>query len=116
MAVPIRTRPSIPLGQSPPSALSNSVKLGAMPCRATQDRWVMVIHSDKTWSTGEGNGKPLQYSCIENPVNSMNRQKDRILKGELSRMVGAQCATGNPWRNNSKKNDETSQKQKEHQL
>ena len=57
------------------TALSNSVKLRAMPCRATQDRPVMVESSDKTWSTGEGNGKPLQYSCLENPMNSMKRQK-----------------------------------------
>ena len=53
-----------------------------MPCRATQDRWVMVESSDKMWSTGEGNGKPLQYSCHENPMNSMKRQKDRTLKND----------------------------------
>ena len=75
------------------TALSNSMKLWAMPCRATQDRWVMVESSDKTWSTGEGNGKPLQYSCLENPMNSMKRQKYRILKDELLRLVGAQYAT-----------------------
>ena len=56
--------------------------------RATLDRWVMVEHSDKTWSTGEGNGKPLQYSCLETPMNSMKRQNDRILKEELPRSVG----------------------------
>ena len=56
--------------------------------------WVMVERSDRTWSTGEGNGKPLQYSCIENPMNSMKRQNDKILKDELSRSVGAQFATG----------------------
>ena len=61
------------------TALSNSMELRAMPCRATQDGWVMVESSDKTWSTGEGNGKPLQYSCLENPMNSMKRQKDRTL-------------------------------------
>ena len=60
----------------------------------TQDRQVMEESSDKTWSTGEGNGKPLQYSCLENPMNSMKRQKDRILKDELPRSVGAQYATG----------------------
>ena len=65
-----------------------------MPRRATQDGWVMAESSDKTWSTGEGNSKPLQYSCLENPMNSMKRQKDRILKDELSRSVGAQYATG----------------------
>ena len=58
-----------------------------MLCRATQDGWVMVESSDKTWSTGEGNGKPLQYSCFENPMNSMKRQNDRILKEELPRSV-----------------------------
>ena len=59
------------------------MKLWAMPCRATQDRQVMVESSDKMWSTGEGNGKPLQYSCLENPLNSMKRQKDRTLKDKL---------------------------------
>ena len=54
-----------------------------MPCGATQDRWVMVERCDRMWPTGEGNGKPLQYSCLENPMNSMKRQNDRILKGEL---------------------------------
>ena len=66
-----------------------------MPHRATQDVWVMVESSDKTWSTGEGNGKPLQYSCLENP---MKRQNDRILKEELPRSVGAQYTTGDQWR------------------
>ena len=69
------------------------MKLRAMPHRANQDRWVMVESSDKTWSTGEGNGKPLQYSFLENPMNSMKTQKDRTLKDELPRSVGAQCAT-----------------------
>ena len=58
-----------------------------MPCGATQDRWVMVERSDRMWSTGEGNGKPLQYFCLENPMNSMKRQKDRTLKDELPRLV-----------------------------
>ena len=64
-----------------------------MPCGATQDRQVMVERSDRVWSTGEGNGKPLQYSCLENPMNSMRRQNDRTLKEELPRSVGAQYAT-----------------------
>ena len=81
-----------------------------MPCRATQDGWVMVERSDRMWSTGEGNGKPLQYSCLENHMNSMKRQKDRTLKDELPRSVGAQYATGEEWRNNSGKNEETEQK------
>ena len=68
-----------------------------MLCRATQDSWVMVESSDKMWSTGERNGKRLQYSCLENPMNSMKRQKDRTLKHELPRSVGAQYATGNQW-------------------
>ena len=63
-----------------------------MPCGATQDRHVMVERSGRMWSTGEGNGKPLQYSCLENPMNSMKRQNDRILKEELPRSVGAQYA------------------------
>ena len=74
----------------------------------------MVKSSDKMWSTGEGNGKPLQYSRLENPMNSMNRQKYRTLKDELSRLVGAQYATGDHWRNNSRKNEETAPKQKQH--
>ena len=85
-----------------------------MPCRATEDGWVMVESSDKTWSTGEGNGKPLQYSCLENPMNSMKRQKDRTLKDELSRSVGAQYDTGDQRRSNSRKNEETEPKQKQH--
>ena len=70
--------------------------------------------SDRMWSTGEGNGKPLQYSCFENRLNSMKRQKDRTLKDELPRSVGAQYTTGNQWRNNSRKNEETESKQKQH--
>ena len=65
-----------------------------MPCRATHDGRVMLESSDKMWSTGEGNGKPLQYSCLENPMNNMKRQKDEKLKDELPRLVGAQYATG----------------------
>ena len=79
--------------------------------RATQEGWVMVESSGKTWPTGEENGKPLQYSCLGNPMNSMKRQKDRTLKDELSRSVGAQYATGDQWRNNSRKNEETEPKQ-----
>ena len=85
------------------TALSNSMKLWAMPCRATQDRWVIVESSDKMLSTGEGNGKLLEYSCLENPMNNMKRQKDRTLKDELPRSVGAQYATGDQWRNNFRK-------------
>ena len=80
-----------------------------MPCRATQDGWVMVESSEKMWPTGEENGKPLQYSCLENPMNSMKRQNDRTLKDELPRSVGAQYATGDQWRNKSRKNKERSQ-------
>ena len=75
-------------------------------CRATQDRKVIVESSDKNWSTGEGNGKPLQYSCLENPMNSKKSQKDLKLKEELPKLVGAQYATGEEWRNNSRKNEE----------
>ena len=85
----------------------------AMPCRATQDGWVMVESSDKMWSIEEGNGKPLQYSCLENPMNSVKRQKDRTLKDELPRSVSAQYATGDLWRNNSRKNEEMKPKQKQ---
>ena len=84
-----------------------------MPCRATQDGRVTVESSDKTWSTGEGNGKPLQYSSFENPMNSMKRQKDMTLKDELPRSVVAQYATREEWRNNSRKNEEMEPKQKQ---
>ena len=85
-----------------------------MLCGATQDGQVMVERSDRMWSTGEGNGKPLQYSCLENPMNSMKRQNDRILKEKLPRSVGAQYATGDQWRNNSRKNEEMEPRQKQH--
>ena len=84
-----------------------------MPCGATQDGWVMV---DRVWSTGEGNGKPLQYSCLENPMNSMKRKKDRTLKDELPRSVGAQYAVGGQRRNNSRKTKEMEPKHKKHPL
>ena len=74
-------------------------------CRATQDRQVIVERSYRMWATGEGNGKPLQYSCLENPMNSMKKQNDRILKEELARSLGAQYATGDQWRNNSRENE-----------
>ena len=70
--------------------------------------------SDRMWSTGEGNGKPLQYSCLENPMNSIKREKDRTLKEELPRSVGAQYATGDQWRSNSRKNEGMKSKQKQH--
>ena len=76
------------------------------PCKVTQDGRVIVESSDKTWSTGEGNGKLLQYSCLENPMSSMKRQKDRTLKDELPRSVGDQYATGEEWRNNILQKDE----------
>ena len=70
----------------------------------------MVESSDKMWSTGEGNGKPLQYSCLEHPMNSAKRQKDRTLKDELPRLVGAQYAAGEEWRNSSRRNEEAEPK------
>ena len=83
-------------------------------CRATQDGWVMVERSDRMWFTGEGNGKPLQYSCLENPIDSMKRQNDRIPKEELPRSLDAQYATGDQWRNNSRKNEGMEPKQKQY--
>ena len=68
--------------------------------------------SDRMWSTGEGNGKPLQYSCLENTMNNMKRQNDRILKEELPRSVDAQYAAGDQWRSNSRKNEGMEPKQK----
>ena len=87
-----------------------------MPYRANQDGRVMVESSDKAWSTRERNGKPLKYSCLEKLINSMKRQKDRTLKDELPRSVGAQYAIGIQWRNNSKKNEEMEPKQKQHSV
>ena len=95
------------------TALPNSMKL-SHACGATQDGQVMVERYDRMWSTGEGNGKPLQYSCLENSMNSMKRQNDRILKEELPRSVGAQYATGDQWRNNSRKNEGMEPKQKQY--
>ena len=95
------------------TALSNSMK-PSHARRATQEGRVMVERSDRMWSTGQENGKPLQYSCIENPMNSMKRQNDRILKEELPRSVGAQYATEGQWRNNSKKNEGMEPKQKQY--
>ena len=95
------------------TALSNSMKLSHAH-GATQDGWVMVESYDRMWSTGEGNGKPLQYSFLENPMNSMKRQNDRILKEELPRSVGAQYAPGEQWRNDSKKNEDMEPKQKQY--
>ena len=92
----------------------NSMKSRAVLHRAIQDRKVMVESSDKMWSTGEGNDKLPLYSCLENPMNSMKRQKDRTLKNELLRLVGAQYATGDQWRNNFRKNEEMEPKQKQH--
>ena len=89
------------------------MKLWAMLCRATWDEQVMVESSDKMPSTGEGNGNPLQH-CLENPMNSTKRQKDRTLKEELPRSVGVQYATGDQWRNKSRKNEEMEPKQKQH--
>ena len=85
-----------------------------MPCGATQDWWVMVERSDRMQSTGEGNGKSLQYSCLENHMNSMKRQNDRTPKGELTGSVGAQYSTGDQWRNNSRKNEGMEPKQKQY--
>ena len=89
------------------------MKLWAMPCRATQDRQVMVESSDKTWSTREGNGKWLQYPCLENPMKRMRMQKIYDLERWTPRLVSAQYATGDQWRNNFRKNEETEPKQKQ---
>ena len=95
------------------TALSSSMKLSH--ALWGHPRWTgMVERSDTMWSTGEGNGKPLQYFCLENPMNSMKRQNDRILKEDLPRSVGAQYATGDQWRNNSRKNEGMEPKQKQY--
>ena len=95
------------------TALSNSMK-PSHACGATQDRLVMVERSDRAWSTGEGNGKPLQYSCLYYPMNSVKRQNDRIPKEELPRSVGAQYATGDQRRNKYRKNEGMEPKQKQY--
>ena len=96
------------------TALSNSMKT-SHAYGATQDGWVMVERSDRVWSTGEGNGKPLQYSCLENPMNSsMKRQNDRIPKEELPRSLRAQYASGYQRRNKYRKNEGREPKQKQY--
>ena len=95
------------------TASSNSMK-PSHASGATQDGRVMVERSDRMWSTGEGNGKPLQCSCLENPMNGMKRQNDRIPKEELPRSLAAQYATGDQWRNNSRKNEGMESKQKQY--
>ena len=95
------------------TALSNSMKV-SHALGAIQDGWVMVESSDRMWCTGDGNGNPLQYSCLENPLNRMKRRNDRILKEELPRSVGAQHATGDQWRKNSRKNEGIEPKQKQY--
>ena len=99
--------------------LYNSVKVWAMPCRATQDRRAVVESPDKTWSTGEGNGKPLQYSCPKNPMNSMVRQKDITPEDEPPRSECVQYATGEGWRaisDSSRKNEASGPKWKWHSV
>ena len=93
------------------TALPNSMKLWVMPCRATQDGQLMVESSDRMCSTGEGNGSSA--SCLENCTNSMKRQKDMTLKDELPRLVRAQYATGEQWRNSSRRNEEAELKWKQ---
>ena len=95
------------------TALPSSMKL-SHDREATQDGRVMVERSDRMWSSGEGNGKSLQYSCLENPMNSMKKQNGRILKEELPRSVGAQDASGDQWRNNSRKKEGMESKQKQY--
>ena len=87
-----------------------------MPCGTTKDGWVMVERFERMWSIGEGTDKPPQYSCLENPVNSMKRQKDRTLKIELPRSVGGQYVPGDEWTHNSRKNEETEPKQKQYRV
>ena len=80
----------------------------------TEIDWFLQEYIDKTRSTGEGNGKPLQYSCLESPMDSMKRQNSRTLKDELPKLVSSQYATGDQWRTNSRENEETQPKQKQH--
>ena len=89
--------------------MSNSMK-PSHAMWAHQDGRVMVERSDRMWSTREGNGKPVQYSCLENPMSSKKRQNGKIIKEELPRAVGAQYATGEEWRNSFRKNEEAEPK------
>ena len=102
LEVPLKFPAVVTMGNLPPSVI------------LAQDRRVMVERSDRMWSTGEGNGKPLEYSCLENPLNSMKRQNDMILKEKLPRSVGAQYASGDQWKNNSRKNEGMEPKQKQY--
>ena len=95
------------------TASSNTMK-PSHACGATQGGRIMMERSDRTWSTGEGNGKPLQYSCLENPMNSMKRQNDRIPKEELPRSLCAQYAARDQWRNKSRKKKGMEPKQKQY--
>ena len=95
------------------TALSNSVK-PSHACEADQDGLAKVERPERLRSPGEGNGKPLQLSCLENPMNSMKGQNDRIPKEQLPRSVDAQYATGDQWRNNSRKNEGMEPKQKQY--
>ena len=95
------------------TVLSNSMKISHAH-GATQDGRVMVERSDRLWSTEEGNGKPLQYSCLENPMNGRKMQNNRILKEEFPRSLDAQYTTGDQWRNNSRKNEGMEPKQKQY--
>ena len=85
-----------------------------MAYKATQDGWVMVESSDKMWLTGSGNGKPLQYSCLKNPMDSMKRQKDMIPEDDPPRSEGVQYVNGGEWRNSSRNTEEAGPKQKQH--
>ena len=95
------------------TGFSNPMKL-SHALGANHDGCAMLERSDRMWSTGERNGKPPLYSCLENPMNSMKRQNDRILKEVLPRSVGAQYATGGQWRNNSRKNEGMEPKPKQY--
>ena len=99
--------------QSRTTVLSNSMKLSHAR-GATQDGRVMVERSDRMWSTGEGNGKPLQYSCLENSMSSMKKQNDRILKEKQPTLVGAQYVNGDQRRNNFRKNEGMEPKQRQY--
>ena len=110
LSISFQTPSRLKWNHSSVAILVDSHKETLLSCQQWSLWWVLLESSDKMWSTGEGNGKTLQHSCLENPMNSMKRQKDMTLKDELLWLVGAQYTTGEEWRNSSRRNEEAEPK------